>query len=196
MGWSMALTAVSFGMNAMKAVGAAQAGEAEAANARYQAQIAKNNAEYARRNAELATQEGDIEATAQGLKTRARIGTTKAAQAANGIDVNTGSAVDVRVSEQELGILDALTIRSNAARQAYGYQINAQDQTAQARLLKSQASQAKTSGYLDAFGTLLDGASSAGQNYNSWSRVAGAGSSSAGGFLRNDPSNANGLALF
>ena len=43
----------------------------------------------------------------------------KTAQAANNIDVNTGSAVDVRASEREADVLDTATVLSNAELEAY-----------------------------------------------------------------------------
>ncbi len=59
------------------------------------------------------------------MKTRGQVGAIEASQAASNITVGSGSAVDVRSSAAEMGELDALTIRSNAEKQAYGYQTQA-----------------------------------------------------------------------
>lgn len=56
------------------------------------------------------------------------IGSQRAGFAAQNIDVSTGSAVDVQADTAYLGELDALTIRSNAAREAWGYRVQAANQ--------------------------------------------------------------------
>lgn len=50
------------------------------------------------------------------------MGAIKAAEAAGNVDVNSGSAVDVQSSAAALGELNAITIRGNAAKEAYGYE--------------------------------------------------------------------------
>jgi hypothetical protein len=61
------------------------------------------------------------------------IGTQRAQFAAQGIDVGTGSAVDVQKDTAYQGELDALTIRTNAAREAWGFTVQAQGETLQAK---------------------------------------------------------------
>lgn len=145
---------------AMGAVGAISSAEAQSQAASYQAQIARNNAQLATENAHWATESGETQAAQQQMKTRAEVGSIEAAQAANGLDVNSGSAVDVRSSANSLGNLDALTIRSNAARQAYGYQVQNTNDIAEAQLDEAQAQSAMTAGTIGAFGSLLGGAGS------------------------------------
>lgn len=134
----------------------------------FQAQIAKNNAQIARMNAAQVTDVGNAQALNSMLRTRAVVGQTKAAQAASGIDVNSGSAVDVQASERMLGMLDALTIRSNAARAAYGYQAEAGNFTAQAEMMRRKGKMARISGLMDASGTILEGASSVDRQRRVW----------------------------
>lgn len=140
------------------AVSSIQSGNQGAASARYNAQVAANNAETAKQNANFAGQEGDANAGIEQIKTRANVGSIKASQAANGIDVNTGSAVDVRSSAAEIGELNALNIRSNAARQAYGYQTQANSDVAQSQLDRQEAKYDAKAGYVKAGATLLGGA--------------------------------------
>lgn len=154
------------------AVGAMQASDARASAATYQAQVAENNAKIAKQNAGFEIESGEIAAANQGLKTRAVVGTEKASQAASGIDVTKGSAVDVRKGTETMGLLDAITIRSNAARRAYGYQVAETSDVAQGGLLRSQAKQEKIAGPLTAAGTLLSAASTVGGNYAKWQNVA------------------------
>jgi hypothetical protein len=150
----------------VSAYGAYSQGQAQAANARYQAQVAANNAEIARANAALSAASGAAKESAQGMKTAQSVGGIKAGQGASGIDPNTGSAADTRVAASKLGALDALTIRSNTSREAYGYEVAAVNDTAQSQLLQSEASQASMAGDIGALGTFLNGASSVGLGYS------------------------------
>lgn len=63
---------------------------------------------------------------------RGTIGAQRAAYAAQGIDVNQDSALDVQTDTAYQGELDALTLRTNAAREAWGYQVSAADAQMQA----------------------------------------------------------------
>lgn len=60
------------------------------------------------------------------------IGSQRASFAAQGIDVDSGSALDVQKDTAYQGELDALTIRANSAREAWGYSMNAKNETLQA----------------------------------------------------------------
>ncbi len=151
----------------ISAFGAEEAGQARAANADYQSQVARNNAEIARQNVALTQGAGAAKEAAQGMKTRAAGGAIRAGFGASNIDVNSGSARDVETSAAKLGALDALTIRSNTAREAYGYQVAATSDTAESQLLTQQAGQERTAGDIGALGTFLSGASSVGGKYAS-----------------------------
>lgn len=149
----------------VSAVGQVETGQAGAASAAYRAQVAANNAEIAKSNATQDIQSGEIAAVNRGLKTRATVGNEKAQQGASGIDVNTGSAVGVRAGTAEMGMLDALTIRSNAAKQAYGQQVAAVSDTAQSQLDTMEGQQSETAGEIGGAGSLLSGVSTVGGNY-------------------------------
>lgn len=149
----------------LSAAGAIEGGEATAANDRYRAKVAENNAILAKQNGTWAIQAGETHAANEGLRTRARIGTEKATQGASGIDVNSGSAVATRAGTQSMGLLDAMTIRSNASRQAYGYAVKAASDTAEGQLETEAAGQAETAGEISAGAGLLAGASSVGGKY-------------------------------
>lgn len=57
------------------------------------------------------------------------IATQRAEFAGQGVDVGSGSALDVQKDTAYQGELDALTIRTNAARAAWGFTTNAQSET-------------------------------------------------------------------
>lgn len=159
-------TAATLASGAISAVGSIEKGQASSAAAKYNAGIAQNNATIAQQNATFAGQEGQQNAAIAEGKTRAQVGAITAAQAANGVEVNSGSALDVRSSAAELGELNAINIRANAARQAYGFQTEATSDQAQAQLNKSQAQSDSTAGYISAGSTLLSAAGNKNNNYS------------------------------
>lgn len=141
----------------MTAAGQQEQGQAQAQADRYNAGIAQINEQIAKQNASYAGAAGEEQAGISEMRTRAQEGSIKAGQAAKGVDVNSGSAVDVQASEAAIGKLDAMTIRSNAAREAYGYQTQAVNQEAQQKLDEYAASQDIEAGNIASEGTLLTG---------------------------------------
>lgn len=147
------------------AVGAEEQASATEKASNYQAQVAQNNEQIAKTQAQQTEAAGETAVEQQGLKTKAEVGAIEAGQAASNIDVNQGSAVDVRSSAEALGQLDALTIRSNAERQAYGYETAATSYQGQAGLEQMEASQAPVAGAISAGSSILGGATAAGNQY-------------------------------
>jgi len=130
----------------LQAFGAVREGIATSQAANYKAQVARNNAIYA-------SAAGTSKAMNESLKGAAAGGRIKAAQAANGVDVNTGSNVNVQRGQRMASNVNAVNTENNALLQAYGYQ-------AEASLDESTAKNAETSGYLKATGGLLGNAPS------------------------------------
>jgi len=163
------LSAISTGLSVFGAiqgfVGQRNAGQAAAGASKYNAAVAANNAIIAKRNAQLAGQEGAAATEAAQFETRAKVGAIKAQQAASGVDINSGSSVDVRSSAAETGQLSALNIRAAAARKVYGYQNQASDYESQSGLYTAQAKNDLAAGNMNATTTLLGGLSSAGMDY-------------------------------
>jgi hypothetical protein len=163
----ISLTALAVGAAGagLSADAAYQKGQATGAAADYQSQVAANNSLIAEENESETAASGAAKEAALGMRTRAAVGETTATQGASGIDVNSGSAPAVRSSEQELGKLDALTIRSNTAREAYGYAVKSESDTAQSQLDTFEGAQARAGGDVSALGTFLNGASSVGGKF-------------------------------
>lgn len=157
----------------VSAYGAYQQGQAQAGAARYNADLEKQNATVSRENAAIAGQAGSEQGYQVGAKTRATVGNIKANQAASGVDVNSGSALDVRSSAAELGELDALTVRSNATREAYGYAQQARSHDAQSNLDLFEADNAETAGAIGAASTFLGSAGSAATNFAKYQLAGG-----------------------
>jgi len=142
------------------AVGSVTQGRANSDAAMYQAAVARNNALVADQNAQYAIEAGRRSESAQRQKTAQLIGAQRASMAANGIDINSGSPLNLQADTAQVGELDALTIRNNAARQAYNFRVQAGDFEANAGLLTMQAANAKKAGNIGAFSSLVGGASS------------------------------------
>lgn len=139
--------------------GAMQSASAQSAAANYQAQVAANNALIAKQQAQATTQAGDVTASNTLLAAGQRTSAIRAAAAASGVDADMGTPVSLQSDFAKLGMLDALTVRNNAARQAYTQQAAAVGDTAQSQLYSAEATQAQTAGMVGAFGSLLSGAS-------------------------------------
>jgi hypothetical protein len=143
----------------ISAAGTLESGAATANAANFSAQVAQNNATIANQNATYATAAGQAAAAAKGMAGAAAGGKVKAAQAANGVDVNTGSAVAVQEGQRETSKLDTETVLNNAELQAYGYRSQATGFQAQAGLESEEAAQAPIGADIGAAGGLLSGAS-------------------------------------
>lgn len=158
---TMALVAGVAGAG-MTAAGTLSSGFAASNAASYQAQVARNNAQIAQQNADYAIAAGQAKASTESLKGAAIGGKIKAAQAASGVDVNTGSAVDVQMSQREQEKLDTETTLHNSQLTAYGYRTQATNFEAESKLDEMKADSAKTGAILGATGSLLGSASSLG----------------------------------
>lgn len=153
------------------AIGSLMSGEANAGMYKYQSGIARINQQIAKQNADYSRKVGEVEAQTSGMKTKAQIGTIKTAQAASGLDINKGSADDVRDSQHEIGAYDQGIIRSNAARRAYGYEVEAAKDVAQAGAYDRAASNAKDAGVIGAISSILGGAGSVSSKWLDASRT-------------------------
>lgn len=138
-------------------IGAIAGGRSGAASAKYNAALASNNAEIAEQNKTFAAHAGEEQAAQEELKTRAQVGGIIANQAAAGVDVGTGSAVDVRSSAKQLGELNAINVRANAARTAYGYENQATSDESQAQLDKYEAGQDTAGGEIAGGASIIGG---------------------------------------
>jgi len=158
------LATISIGSSAaggvLNAFGAAQKGAATASLYNYQAGIAQFKERIALQNRDYALTVGEDQLASYGLKSAQLAGKIKAAQGASNIDVGSGSAVDVQKSQKLVSDIDMATIRKNAARRAYGYEVEAATQEAQAGLYTLAASKTEEAIPLEVTSSLISGASS------------------------------------
>lgn len=119
--------------------GAVAQSSAMRAQASYQAKLGEINSRLANWQAQDAFARGGYEGNRAILKGNEVANEARGAQAAGGIDVNSGSALDVQNRSRTVGAMDALTIANNATREAFGYKVNAINSTASGQFAASSA---------------------------------------------------------
>lgn len=131
---AIAVSAVGVGISAYSAN---QQTKAANAAAQYNAEMSKRNAEVANMQAENARQRGELEEKQFRLNLSKQKGEMRAGYGASGAVVDSGSALDNLMDTTEWGELDALTIRHNAAVEAWGYKNQAANYMGQSELYRT-----------------------------------------------------------
>lgn len=142
----------------IKAFGDWFTGKAQSNLFNYQAGIARANAILAKQDAAYATQIGEVEAQQSGMRTRAQIGATRAGYGAGNISTASGSPAKVLASETTIGQANEATIRGSAAKRAYGFNVAAAEDVAQAGAFDVAATTARQASYLNIASTIIGGA--------------------------------------
>lgn len=139
----LAMTGLGAGFSAM---GSMQAG-------RYQRQVADYNASVAELQAQDAVVRGRDAEKRHRSQVSGLIGAQRASMAAQGQDLSDpdSSAGQIQEDTAYLGELDALTIRNNAAREAWGFRVQAED-------MRMRGALAEIEGRNKAVGTILGAA--------------------------------------
>lgn len=136
MGATGAIVAISALMQGASAYSQSKAQKSEGA---YQSQQLETNSRIANLQAEDAIFRGNQDATKHDQQIKKLIGAQRAALGAQGIDINSGSALDVQADTAGQGAIDTQTIRNNAFREAWGYRVQANDYSSQAEFAKLSA---------------------------------------------------------
>lgn len=132
-------TGLAVGTAAMSGVSSAIQANAQQQTAEYQSQVDANNAKMAGWNASAAIQQGQFQAEQQGLQSAQLLGQQRVSVAANGLSPDSGSAIDQMASTRFLNSMDVSTIQNNAARAAWGYDVQGSNFLAQSGLDKWEA---------------------------------------------------------
>lgn len=160
----VSLTAISLGTTALggavNAYGQYQSGQAKSGMYQYQSAVAQINSQIAKQNADYSKMVGETQAQAKGMETRYRLGQARVARGASGLDVNRGSNPRVFESIKSVGEHDAAVIRSDSAKRAYGYEVEAMNASAQGQVYRAAADDASRSGKIGAIGSILGTAGS------------------------------------
>lgn len=170
---SSTAASVALGLQVAGTVGSALSAyskaKAENAFTSYQAAVQRNNAELAERQARSALVAGARDEVNSRLRQAALTGKQRASYAARGIDLTEGSALNALTDTELMGTSDALTIRDNTNRTAWGYRANAAMSEADADILEARSR--RTSPLSSAFSTLLTGATGVAGNWYQLSKA-------------------------
>lgn len=175
---TIALATLTAAQGASTFFGQRKAADATQAQGNYEARLFEQNAGVADLQAADSIARGTLAEQKLRGETRQTVGGQRVGLAAQGIDINSGSAADVQAEAQSIGETDALTTRLNAAREAWGFQTQAQDLRNRAELTRRGASAQAGALRTAATGTLLTTASSLYGQSRSWSSGGGASSRS------------------
>ncbi len=105
----------------------------------YQRNLAEMNAASANAQARDVLVRGGFAANRRRGETQKLIGSQKVALAAQGIDIDSGSAAELLEDTSKMGELDAININNNAWREAFGYKTAAISATNQGKFLEMAA---------------------------------------------------------
>lgn len=158
----------------LQAYGSYKSGQAQKSAAGAAARAAESEAELSDFNATISDQQaadalarGNQQADEFRVQVRGAIGTQRVAAAASNVDVAYGSAADTQADAAYIGKLDELTLRTNAARQAWGYTVQGMNYRQQAKIAREKGAAdleagnaSATAGNIAAIGTIATGAGS------------------------------------
>lgn len=116
------------------AMGAYSSADSQKAMYAYQAQLARNNAIVQEQRAKDALARGATNVQNVQMKTAQVKSDQRAALAANGIDLGSGSAVDILTTTDYMGARDAITAQHNADMEAWADRNNANNLNSDAAL--------------------------------------------------------------
>lgn len=121
-----------FGIQGVANLGSAYAeSESIKAQGEYQRSISQMNSDLANLQAEDSLKRGESAVRDMRKETKQRVGAQRAALAASGVDVGSGSAAQVQLDTELAGVMDERTLRNNAAREAWGFRSQAANTMAQ-----------------------------------------------------------------
>jgi len=135
-----------------KKIAALFSGEVAATGYEFEGSIAHRNAITKLQDADYTRFVGELLAQKYGMESRFKQGQAKVIQAASGLDVNFGSAVQVRDSIAAIGKWNQATVRANAGKAAFGLEKDAAQFLAQEQLDLISANNARIAGQLGARG--------------------------------------------
>lgn len=131
------------------------------AQAEFQAAQMEVNARFLEIQSKDILDQGDKDSAEYGKKISQFAGSQRAALAAQGIAVDSDTALELQRETAEIGALDASTIKNNAWRQAFGYKQEAISAKLSAKMTRAGGAFAKDQAGFSARNTLVAGGLSA-----------------------------------
>lgn len=133
----------SQGMQGVSSFGGAYAqSQALKTQGDFEKQQYDTNVRLAQMQADDAIARGDKSAQLLQRQTKGQIGSERADMAAQGIDIDSGSAAEIQKDTAEMSKIDETTIRNNAWREAWGYKVQANDTAAKGEMAQIGANNA------------------------------------------------------
>ncbi|WP_375199064.1 virion core protein, T7 gp14 family [Cupriavidus metallidurans] len=136
-GYASLLPSVVSAIGGAATSGAAASGRRAVAD--YNATIAENNADLATLQAQDAVTRGRQSESDLYRQSGQLMGRQRANTAANGISLNEGSPAAIEASTRYMRDVDLATLRNNAARSAWGYNVQADNYRSQAKAYRAAA---------------------------------------------------------
>lgn len=124
---------------AAAAVGAYTTAQSQKAQNEYMEDVERNNAAMAKNQRDDAIMRGGEEANRVQREAERMRGTQVARLASNGLDISSGTPLAILEDSMFFGQQDANTVRNNAAREAWGYDVQGQNARASAGMYSMAA---------------------------------------------------------
>lgn len=182
MSFPAALAGVGIGASALggitSAFGSWYSGQAQSNLYNYQANVARINSNLAQQDANYSISSGETSAQEAGLRGRFETGAIRGGIGAGNIDIGSGSAANVTKSQTEITQENEGIIRADAAKRAYGFNVKASMDTAQAGVYQTAAATSSTAGDIGAVSSIIGGAGSVSSKWLQAGQYFGGGNSS------------------
>jgi hypothetical protein len=137
----------------------------------YKAGVAQANAAYAQQNVQYTLEEGAVKEEQYGLEGAQKVGAIKVAQAASGLDVNTGTVRNV-VKSEVAGIQQGEGLISyQAAKKASGFSIESANFQNEAQFDIASGKNMQSQKWLDVGTSMLGGAASVSDKWMKFSQA-------------------------
>lgn len=143
----------------VSAGGQLYSGLSQNASAKYEARVANQNRDIELRSRDDAMARGEIEQMRLWRATAQKYGEQRARQAASGVDVSFGSALDLTEDVMMIDYEDSGILAENTKREVQGYDINAANYTMQARAARARGKAAVIGAGISGLSTILGAAS-------------------------------------
>jgi hypothetical protein len=141
-GLTASLLGASAGLGAVGTVASLISGKAQAS---YQRAVSRVNEQFAEMQAQDSLRRGELEARQVGIRGNLIEGEQVASLAGQNVDVDEGTAAELRAETRVGKKEDIITVRNNAFREALGYKMQAFGIASQARLNTAAARAQQTS---------------------------------------------------
>ena len=153
------VTATLVAATVVTMAGQVTSGIGQANQYKYQASIDKQNAAISNAQAKDSIDNTNLEALRRSRELSQTKGEQQAAMAANGVDLNFGSSVDVQKDTAMIGAEDAAQIYKGGNERTKGYEVHAFNYNSSAAGNREKAKGAMTQAIFGAVSTALGGAS-------------------------------------